>query len=84
MPSPLDTIGRVEPNPEYGIQLKRPCRGSRTNSSLAHLHADRFIGFGFFAVGYTAPNTSINYDELQTRVSFTHFNLDSSSVEAAF
>ncbi|KAJ2920520.1 hypothetical protein H1R20_g16575, partial [Candolleomyces eurysporus] len=42
--------------------------GARTNSSLAHFHPDRFIGFGFLAVGYTAPNTSVTYDELQAQM----------------
>ncbi|RXW19532.1 hypothetical protein EST38_g6344 [Candolleomyces aberdarensis] len=42
--------------------------GSRTASALAHLHPDRFIGFGFFAVGYSAPNTSTTYDQLQAQL----------------
>lgn len=32
-------------------------RGSKTTSVLANLYADRFLGFGFLAVGYLPPNT---------------------------
>ncbi|TEB37997.1 alpha/beta-hydrolase [Coprinellus micaceus] len=31
--------------------------GARTVSFLANLHSDRFLGFGFLAVGYVAPNS---------------------------
>ncbi|KAF6754468.1 Alpha/Beta hydrolase protein [Ephemerocybe angulata] len=38
--------------------------GATTASSLANLHADRFLGFGFLAVGYQAPNTNLTYEQI--------------------
>lgn len=40
-------------------------RGSKTTSVLANLHSDRFIGFGFLAVGYIAPSESWGLEHLR-------------------
>ena len=45
-------------------------RGARTVSLLANLHSDRFLGFGFFSVGYIPPNSLGNtIEELRNAVS---------------
>ncbi|KAF8167779.1 Alpha/Beta hydrolase protein [Crassisporium funariophilum] len=38
--------------------------GCRVVSRLANLHADRFLGFAFLAVSYTAPNAVLSYPQI--------------------
>lgn len=40
-------------------------RGSKTTSVLANLHSDRFLGFGFLAVGYFAPSDKYGLEYLR-------------------
>lgn len=54
----------------YNITLYPPmcshpnpyCRGSTLNSRVANYYQDRFLGFGFVAVGYTTPQPDLNLD----------------------
>lgn len=45
--------------------------GSRTTSVLANLYSDRFLGFGFFSVGYLVPNTHIPYEQVKAKMAET-------------
>ncbi len=44
-------------------------RGCKIGSRLANYYPDRFIGFGFLAVGYLPPNTEQTYEQLVDLVS---------------
>lgn len=43
-------------------------RGSRVVSRLANLYPDRFVGFGFLALGYLPPAPEMSFEDMSRQI----------------